>query len=535
MLLARFDGAHDQAQESRVGRWWSLVTLGAIASLICLAGTAGAQVGSSQFSAAKPVLHIGAPYSPYAFYANTAKVTSSGISLATEYGIAYDALFHLNSNGETSPELATSGHYFNTSRGPNKGFTFTLRHGVRFSDGTPLTAAVVVAWFNWFYAQKGANSLDLGLNPTFTAKGQWTVVMDLTTPTPNLPVILSDDGDYWGLIGSLACQQNLALWATQTCGTGAYMLDISQTVKGDTYTYVPNPYYWNKKNQKFGGVVMKVIPVASTALAALEAGQLDLVTVASDSSTVAAAKAAGLSVQAATIGGWQIQFSYSGPNKYVHDIRVRQAIAYALDRKGLAQLIGAGGYSQATDLYPQTDVTLPKSFDSYYTYDPAKAKSLLAAAGASGMTLTVVYNTRTQDSTMVEGIAKYLDAVGINTVVVPQTPGASLIPQNSAFLGGRAANTTPVQYGTWFNGASTRNILAFGDPVMDHLYYAGLRAPSPIPSWTKMWERELEQANTVNICTEAEIWYFSNRLSFSSKVTAARLGTVLVSELSPKQ
>jgi peptide/nickel transport system substrate-binding protein len=532
--VKRFDASRHRTRRSALLR--RCCALAAAGAVVAVTGGCG---GGTATSAAqtKPVLRIGEPYTIYGpgYYPNIAYISSSGLSTALEVSLGYSALFHMQPDGTTVPELASSGQYLNSAK---TAYEFTLIHGVRFSDGSPLNAASMVAWLNFWAKQPYGYQALLGAHPQFTAVGQWTVKMSYANPVQNMPAVLSDDGDYLGTPASEKCIANPKLFTNATCGTGPYVLDTAAVVPNDTYTYNPNPYYYDKAAIKYKQVVVKVITSPATALSAIEAGQLDLADIASISSTVPAAKAAGIKVLSAPAATFTWDVNEKDPlTPALANVKVRQAISYALDRPALCQLIGAGGYATPTQLFPTTDV--PDPGFNYYTYDPAKAKALLAAAGyGNGLKLTLAYFfARTEDMTLFEGMAQELSAVGITLTGVNAAAGAAnpqAAPHNGGALLTYQTNTTPAQYGLYLNPSVAGNGVQFfgDDPTIVSLYNKGLNAANPIPYWQKMWEYESEQAYNINICSVQNIWYESNRVT-GAVVTAPRIAGVLINDLSP--
>jgi peptide/nickel transport system substrate-binding protein len=520
------------------GGYRSLRLLGVVAAVACIVGAAGAQARPWAAAGAKdkPVLTMGMPYASLTFYPTTANLNVSGLTLAWEENLQVgDSLFHLNGDGTTSPELALSGHYVNTKAGLNKVFQYTLRPNLKFDDGTPLTATVAAAFQTWFYKQQLSYSALLGKNPTFTAKGN-TVTVTLTQPTPNLPVIFSDAGDWWGTIASPACQDDPpphVLWSNQSCGDGPYMLDLSQTVKGDHYTYVPNPNYWNKKAQYYSAVVDKNIPVPATMLSAIQAGQVDFGAIGADSTVVPAAKSAGLKVLSAPVGEYGIQYSYAGPDPNVKKLQFRQAISYAVDDKAIAQLIDGGtGLSQPNQGFPQLDIKLPASWTNHYPYNPAKAKALLAACCGGSATFHLVYiNSRPIDTAITAAVTKYLGAIGITVVPVNYASGIGL--KNSASLTQTTGNSTPVSVAAYFLSPNYVGVLSLPNGDLTGAYYKGLHSSNPVADWTKAWESEIAVDDHSEFASISEVWLFSNKVKFSGQVTSVRVGAVLPSEIKP--
>jgi peptide/nickel transport system substrate-binding protein len=522
-----------RGRPARLARCASVAILVVAAAVTGVVSTAGARAPKAAAAAGKPVLRIGLPYSYLQYFANLAKVSNSGNSGALEASLAYSSLFHMEPDGQIVPELASSGAYFPTHTGRDRGFQFTLIHRVKFSDGTPLNAAAVVKWMSFYETQTGGYQTLFGPDPKFRAIGQWKVRITTSVAVPNMEQVLSDVGEYWGTIGSPACVANPTLFTNATCGTGPYELNTKATVPGSTYTYEPNPYYYDKSAVKYSSVVVSVLPAPSAELAALQAGQLNFAYIGSDSATVSAAKAAGLKVESTTVGAYQLVLNEKDPStSALANVKVRQAISYAIDRPALAQLIAPGGYAKATDLFPVTDISDP-GYANHFAYDPSKAKALLAKAGyPNGLTLNfALIQARTQDQTMFEGLAQELKAVGITINPVNYTSGASIF-QNAGYLVTVIANASQVQYGLWMSPATNPIGTWKSDPTLIHLYNHAVNSSNPTPGLTQLLQYETDQTYYATIASVSGIWYVSKSVN-GVDVTAPRIGAVLIGELSP--
>jgi peptide/nickel transport system substrate-binding protein len=491
---------------------------------------AGSAAAGTENRSALPVLRIGLTTDIPNL--NSALAASATAGQAEAADLAYDGLFHMTPSRKITASLATKWHYFTTGRGSFKDFEFTLRRNAKYSDGTPVTASTVVAWFNYFETNNVAYLGLLGPKPTFKAVGKYTVRMHLTAPNPDLPALLSDDGFNWGFPASPKAIANPTSMALGSDGAGPYMLDSNQSVRGDHYTYVPNPYYYNKSAVKFSQVYIKIISTPSSMLSALQTGQLDVAY--GDTSTAAAAQSAGFKVAWAPAGVSALAFNVN-LNPALKDVRVRQAINYAIDRKTVTSAV-LGSYGTPTSEFITSDAD--PGLQKYYSYNPAKAKSLLAAAGhPNGFTLKIitVSNLGAISDPLIEAAAKYLDAVGIHPDITAETVvawGKDRINYPAYFVT-ESINTTATRYGLYI-GPGTFAATWGSDPAVYKLYYAGFKTPDPSVDWKKMWARVTKQAYFLPISAYPVLFYYSPSIT-GVTVTTGRVGTPLFTEFGKKK
>ncbi len=150
-------------------------------------------------------------------------------------------------------------------------------------------------------------------------------------------------------------------------------------VLGQYVEMARNEDYWDKARvPKVDKLVLYPMPEATTRVAALRSGQVDWIEVPAPDA-IPSIKAAGFNV---------VLWPYPHTYPYVlnvtegspfHDVRVRQAINYSLDREGICKLINDTA-KPAVGLYPPGHPFFGNP-TQHYTYDPAKAKALLAEAG----------------------------------------------------------------------------------------------------------------------------------------------------------
>lgn len=182
------------------------------------------------------------------------------------------------------------------------GFQMSIRKGLRCSDGTTLTPADVVASLTYVRGAGGPQTTEFKDFKTISAAGD-DVVIKLSQPQSAMPALLSQT---WPG-GFVICPAGLAAptkLATQTFGTGPYMIDAAATITGSTYTYVPNPYYYNRAAQYWKTIVVKVFLDSNTGLAALKTGQIQLWLANGVSDWTAVKAVPGLHLILDPPGGW---------------------------------------------------------------------------------------------------------------------------------------------------------------------------------------------------------------------------------------
>jgi len=394
----RADGSGASKSTGRRIAFLSLAVAVVVAfSTACGGGGPTSKVGST--------LTIAEPLSPPSLDPATGANENSDY-----FNLAYDPLIILQPDGTFKPGLALKWNY----AAGNKSFSITLRSGVKFSDGDVLDAAAVKGWIQHALALPGGRaSTYFGSLTSIDVTGPLALTLNFSSPTPLLELAFSQLLEM-GMIGGprAVAANNLA---TDTDGAGPYMLDKASSVPGDTYTFIPNPNYWNKSNVYWKKVVLKTITNPNTTLDALRTGQVQ-VAVGQPVTSVDSAKAAGLKYVAplTLLMGLSLNDRSGTLSKPLGDVRVRQAINYAIDRTAVAKLIGAGYGRPTAQMAIHGDDSYDPALDNRYPYDVAKAKELLAAAGyLNGFTLAIGSASVVGEDTLGQALAGQLANVGI--------------------------------------------------------------------------------------------------------------------------
>ena len=358
-----------------------------------------------------------------------------------------DSLTSLDKDHKVVPWLATS--WKPSSDGLT--WTFDLKKGVKFTDGTPVTAAAVA--YNFDYWVKGGNSTASvwlgGYYKSATAVDATTLQVNLLKPYPNLAVNLTQG--YFGIQSQHALETRSK---DQNCespiGSGAFI--VKKWNRGQDIVLVKNKNYTSppanalhKGTAHVDEVDWKFVADPTTRVAALQSGQVDAIydVPAVQWKTL---DTAGYQLEKYVTAGRPQQISFNTQIGPFTDEKVRQAFAYSLNRKQIVDTIGHGvipfegngGVSQTTPGYST------KAADEY-SYDPKKADALLDAAGwtRSGST-----GTRTRDgkkltvilpygagsiinadgASILQGVREQADKVGFDVTLVP-------VPQSELFAG----------------------------------------------------------------------------------------------------
>jgi peptide/nickel transport system substrate-binding protein len=420
----------DSVNSSRPGRargWTTLITGVAIAGMTatltaCGGGASGSDTGNgSGTPVAGNTLTIATPASPNSLDPGTVDNAFTTYTL-----LAYAPLIYRAADGSLKPDLAKSWKLVGDG---NQQLDITLRDDATFSDGSKVTADAVKASLEYAQKAPGAQAPMLaGMAFEVTDPHSLTI----TSATPN-PLLAETFTQFYG-VGQIISPKGLAdpkaLAADgDSQGAGPYVLDPSNTVAGDHYTFTARDHYFDAARQHYKKIVIRVIANPQASLNALKTKQVDVVT-SGDPTVASQVKSAGMQVAA-------VPFVFQGLNlldrdgtvsKPLGDVRVRQAINHAIDRSAVSKaVLGQYGVPTTQTVVKGGDGYSDKAADSY-PYDVQKAKKLLADAGyADGFTLKVTSIQFSGIDTMAQALQGQLAKVGITLDVTTRTDVASYV------------------------------------------------------------------------------------------------------------
>jgi peptide/nickel transport system substrate-binding protein len=341
----------------------------------------------------------------------------------------YDSLIYLDEAGTVHPGLATEWSF----SADNLTVTYKLRENVTFHDGTPLTAQIVQDTVKRHLDPATASPTSYMLGPIKETQ----VVDDLTIAyvytEPFVPMFVGLGYSYCAPISIPAATAAGDGFGRNPVGTGPYKFvewtadDTIVLEKNEAHDW-STTFYTTQQAPQVDRFEFHVIPEDATRLSALESGEVDIVA-GTDAVPTDKIKILGETdgIQVITRPAVGVYYAYLNMSvKPLDDVRVRQAINYAVDKDAIVQLVLDGNGVPATSL-------LASSFGDYtsegtqYPYDPEKAKALLAEAGLEGgFDATYLNIAAPVYQRAAEVIQENLSAVGIN-LSVESYPVAELI------------------------------------------------------------------------------------------------------------
>lgn len=303
-------------------------------------------------------------------------------------------------------------------------YTFTLRDGLKFADGSTLDSTAMKAGFERRTNPAVQSPSSYMLLPvagyetpdprTFTIKLSYPESAFLTyLASPFSPKALNPK-----LLEEHDANGDAAVeWMkTNSAGSGPYV--ISEFVLGQRYVLTRNDNYWGKK-PFFERVEIRIIPDAATQVLQLEGGDLDIIS----SQPVATVKTfeGRDGFQVVTFPVFQKAWIHVNPSAAPTDDQAfREALRAAIDRPKLVDQIWGKYAKESTQLYPAGSLAAGLGADTW-TYDPSKLEAL-----ASGKTVRLAYPAdRPADQQVAEALQAQFGAAGLTVELVP-TPDADI-------------------------------------------------------------------------------------------------------------
>jgi peptide/nickel transport system substrate-binding protein len=469
----------------------------------------------------------------------------------------FNTLVSADAGMKLVPGLATSWKPVNDTT-----WEFTLRQGVKFSNGAPFTADDVIFTFcrvlNNPQAIAGSYANIARKIDKMEVKDGSTLVV--TTKAP-YPLLANELTRMWILWSGIVQHDKIRFDPEHNCGvtgpwpkmedfnsgknaigTGPYAL--KSFVRGTGVELERNEAYWGKK-PAWKEVKMTPVPSAGPRLTGLLAGDFDLIEnpAARDLKRLKDDKRFKY-VITPSVRVLFLQMDVArDPSPQVHadngknplqDVRVRRAISMAIDRKAIAQRIMDGAATPANQFLPDGMFgTLPHAPE--LKYDPAGARKLLAEAGypnGFSMTLSATNDRYINDAAVAQAVAQYLSRVGIKTDVNAMTRSI-FFPQRakrefSFAMGGWGSDTGEASsFLTYWvtsmdkaRGLGTSNYGGFSDAEFDKVFRQAITTVDTAQREKLLQQsvkRALELLPSIPLHFESSAWAFRSDIAYEGR------------------
>ncbi|MFB6611778.1 ABC transporter substrate-binding protein [Agromyces sp. NPDC056379] len=321
-------------------------------------------------------------------------------------------LMKLSPTGEVEPNLAES-----VEQVDDVTYVYTLRDDVTFSSGRSLTAADVVASLDHERDPEFSESWRYAAIADVTAQDEQTVVITLNAPTASFQYVLAMNGYIFDAEHQAEHKDDFGKPGVGVIGTGPYVIEKIDATNG-VATFVANPDYWGG-TPEIAKVTLQSFSDENSAALAFRTGEVDLAfptdvrsfeTTADTEVTSVPGTRQGLFIMNNTVAPWD-------------DVHVRRAVAYAINKADLINVMGGTAEPDSTIIPPtqllsiasQDEVdALMKSLPSY-EFDLAKAEEELAlSAYPDGFSAELKTSARGGFTETSQAIAGQLKEIGID-------------------------------------------------------------------------------------------------------------------------
>lgn len=364
--------------------------------------------------------------------------------------LVYEPLVTVGPQFQIEPDLAASWKQPDATT-----YVFTLRPGVKFSNGRLMTTADVVGSIKRLLATKSAYSAQLGPVKSVAATGPEQVTVTLAAPyTPFLSAMANTPA---AILPMKEVDDHSLNLKTTLLGTGPYV--VSQHVQDQYWTFAPNPYYRDAAKLSVTNLKLQIVPQDATRLAAIRSGSAGMAFFGN----VDATRLLAGSGKVATVAQRNSDFYYLILNSLkkgspLLNQKIRFAINSAIDRTQIASTVFAGDV-QPTGVTPSVlpGACNPAQLPSAQA-GTANAATALAAAGGKGITLHLAtYTSEPAIGQIAQVIQQQLAKIGV-TVVIDQFDDATYTskvfgakPDFDMALGWYAGYGDPTMVSRWWN------------------------------------------------------------------------------------
>ncbi|WP_300756717.1 ABC transporter substrate-binding protein [uncultured Oscillibacter sp.] len=403
-------------------------------------------------------------------------------------------------------------------------YTFTIRDGIKFHNGDPVTAEDVGE--SLARCKNGGDGI-------FEVEAFSNIQHMETADSRSISITLGEpDSEFLSYLTAAVLPAGYDGQDTAPVGTGPFKF-VSRAAQ-DNIVLERFDDYWGEKAY-LDKVTYKIIENADSILMSLQSGAVDLF--AHLTSTQVAQLGDEFNIEEGTMNLVQAMYLNNAVAPF-DDVRVRQALCYAIDRQQILDLAFDGyGSLIGSSMYPAFGKYFDDSLTNYYTYDVEKAKALLADAGypdGFAMTITVPSNYQPHLDTA-QVIVEQLKQVGITAEILPVTWESWL---NDTYMGRQfQATVVGVDASTMtarallerFTSTAGNNFINYNNAEYDAIFQAAIAAADDAAQTAAYKQAE---ANLTENAANVYIQDLADLVAIRKGLTGVRFYPIYVLDLS---
>ena len=462
-----------------------LCVLGALLSLALVAcggssdnsGSAETSAAQTQASAQSGAVEEGTLRVAYAADYQTLDAQKTTADYTVPINV-FDRLFEIVPAEGGSTEIVNSLVEDYTVSEDGLTYDFTLKEGIVFSDGTPLTADDVLYTIERALTMPESVQTDI----YSSIAGAQDLMDGAATSLSGLMVTddthftITLDHPYAGFLGQLAtpCAVILSRSITEaagdsfgqdaavTIGTGPYM--VTEWNRNQSLILEANPNYWGEQPEA-KRVEILIVPDVSTMSMMFQNGELDVLDGDELDAAVFDSTYRTPQYEDKIVSANRLSTTYMALNENVeplNDVRVRKAIQMAIDRQSILDTVYSGGGNLVDGIFSQGLIGFTEENQGWLQYDPDGAKALLEEAGyGDGFTMEISSDNSAASGTLLvlQIIQQNLAEVGISVEIMPY--------DEASWLDLRSSGEMPSFVATWtadYNDPDNFIYTFFGTP-----------------------------------------------------------------------
>ncbi len=378
----------------------------------------------------------------------------------------FDSLAFIDGDTEIVPDLASSWEISDDGTE----YTFFLREDVTFHNGEPFNADAVV--FSWERASNGNFEYSYQWqDPVSVEKiDEFTVKITLAEA---MPTFLATVAEEWAMVppGYFA-EVGQEGFNESPVGTGPYV--FVEWLKGDRIVLEANPNYHAEPGPLIQTIIFRPIPESATRVAAVQTGEIDIAKRLSAEEAQSLLGVEGVKVVSYPADRvYYIAFNNlsTGIGLPTEDVRVRQAMNYAVDRQAIVDALFNGYARLSTTFVTPANFGYNPDIDPY-PYDPDMARQLLADAGYENgfeLEFRCPIGAYTNFEQVCEAVQGYLTEVGITTNLE--------LMESGAYWELEAEKQLPGIFGDSWSNAAPEAIFRIQGALMPEASYAAWSTP----------------------------------------------------------